>query len=247
MNNIGQYVRINNSTNFTKIDENNINNNNKLNKEFNINDNIIEIDNENNNNISKQNFETVSKLNMNPYDDLYTFYKPFKICNILFCKIGKNLCFGFDKNYEPFFVIGPHWYLFILLSIIIFILCYFLFSQFIKIYGSYLIFSILFFFVYFLYILNFLLNPGLIIKHIAIDKNNYQCSECKVFYNKADNVDHCNFCNVCVKGLDHHCVWIGKCVGKGNIYTFYGMLIAVVLFYSYMLGITFYYLIFKKK
>jgi len=245
MKNIGQYVRINNSTNFIKFDENN-NNNNKINNEFNIDNNIIEIDNDNNTYNSKQNFERISKFNnFNPYDDLYTFYKPFKICNILFCKIGNNLCFGFNKNYEPFFVIGPHWYLFIILSIIIFILCYFLFAHFIKIYGSYILFSILFFLVYFMYILNFILNPGLIIKHIALE-NYYQCPDCKVFYNKNDNVEHCNFCQVCVKGLDHHCIWIGKCVGKGNIYTFYGMLLAVILFYCYMLGITFYYLIFKK-
>ena len=236
MKNIGQYVRINNSTNFVKIDENNNNN-------INNNDNVIEIDSQNN----IENFERISKNNnFNPYDDLYTFYKPFKICNILFCKIGRNLCFGFDKNYEPFFVIGPHWYLFVILSIIIFILCYFLFFHFLKIYGSYILFSILFFLVYFTYILNFILNPGLIIKHIAKNEKYIQCADCKVFYDKNDYVEHCGFCNVCIKGLDHHCIWIGKCVGKGNIYTFYIMLLAIVIFYSYMLGITFFSLMQKK-
>ena len=236
MKNIGQYVRINNSTNFVKIDENNNNN-------INNNDNVIEIDSQNN----IENFERISKNNnFNPYDDLYTFYKPFKLCNILFCKIGRNLCFGFNKDYEPIFVIGPHWYLFILLSIIIFILCYFLFFHFLKIYGSYILFSILFFLVYLTYILNFILNPGLIIKHIAINENYIQCADCKVFYDKNDNVEHCGFCNVCIKGLDHHCIWIGKCVGRGNIYTFYIMLLAIVIFYSYMLGITFFSLMQKK-
>ena len=135
MKNIGQYVRINNSTNFVKIDENNNNN-------INNNDNVIEIDSQNN----IENFERISKnKDFNPYDDLYTFYKPFKLCNILFCKIGRNLCFGFNKDYEPIFVIGPHWYLFILLSIIIFIIVYFLFSHFIKIYVSYVNFFIIIF------------------------------------------------------------------------------------------------------
>ena len=27
---------------------------------------------------------------------------------------------------------------------------------------------------------------------------------------------YCKTCNACVDGRDHHCVWIGKCVGKSN-------------------------------
>jgi hypothetical protein len=25
---------------------------------------------------------------------------------------------------------------------------------------------------------------------------------------------------VCIAGLDHHCPWIGKCIGKGNMHQF---------------------------
>ena len=32
---------------------------------------------------------------------------------------------------------------------------------------------------------------------------------------------HCRYCNVCIKGYDHHCPWISKCVGKNNISRFY--------------------------
>lgn len=28
---------------------------------------------------------------------------------------------------------------------------------------------------------------------------------------------HCSICNVCIKEYDHHCVFIGKCIGKKNI------------------------------
>jgi hypothetical protein len=244
MNNIGQYVRVNNSTNFVKINEYN---NTNIKENYNNNENIIEIDNSiNNNNV--ENFEKVSNTNnFTPRDNLYNFYKPFKIFNILFCFIGKNLCFGFNENYEPFFAIGPHWYLFILLSIIIYILCYILLINFIKIYGSYIIFFILFFIVYNFYFLNFILNPGIIFQHYNNIEYNSQCSVCKVYYRREDRVEHCGFCNVCVKGMDHHCVWIGKCVGKRNIFTFYGMLFSVAIFYIYILGVTFYNLIYQKK
>ena len=68
---------------------------------------------------------------------------------------------------------------------------------------------------------------------------------CQIHYNNK-KVYHCKYCNVCIEGLDHHCIWIGKCVGRGNIYTFYIMLLAIVIFYSYMLGITFFSLMQKK-
>lgn len=27
---------------------------------------------------------------------------------------------------------------------------------------------------------------------------------------------HCPDCNVCIEGYDHHCVWMGTCIGKKN-------------------------------
>jgi DHHC palmitoyltransferase len=31
---------------------------------------------------------------------------------------------------------------------------------------------------------------------------------------------HCLDCGVCVAGYDHHCVWMGTCIGKGNLRQF---------------------------
>jgi hypothetical protein len=31
---------------------------------------------------------------------------------------------------------------------------------------------------------------------------------------------HCPDCNVCIRGFDHHCVWMGVCVGRGNFKQF---------------------------
>jgi len=31
---------------------------------------------------------------------------------------------------------------------------------------------------------------------------------------------HCPDCNVCIAGFDHHCVWMGSCIGKNNVQYF---------------------------
>ena len=55
------------------------------------------------------------------------------------------------------------------------------------------------------------------------------CSECKLLYPKTSKkVVHCNICKICIQGLDHHCGFIGKCVGKIN------MIIFLILYLSGM-------------
>jgi len=64
------------------------------------------------------------------------------------------------------------------------------------------------------------LNPGLASK--TVDKVNNEefdveagfCQDCNVA--QTFDVDHCEYCDVCILGYDHHCPWIGKCVGQGN-------------------------------
>jgi hypothetical protein len=41
------------------------------------------------------------------------------------------------------------------------------------------------------------------------------------------NTYHCPDCNVCIEGFDHHCPWIGKCVGANNLKSFYFFLVMV--------------------
>lgn len=48
------------------------------------------------------------------------------------------------------------------------------------------------------------------------------CDVCR--HERLEKVEHCPFCQVCVEGLDHHCPWMGKCIGKKNLCNFYSFL-----------------------
>ena len=38
--------------------------------------------------------------------------------------------------------------------------------------------------------------------------------------NQPPNAVHCPECNACIIGFDHHCVWMGICIGKNNFTAF---------------------------
>eukprot|EP01068_Selenidium_serpulae_P002478 Selendium_serpulae@DN2487_c0_g1_i2.p1 len=45
---------------------------------------------------------------------------------------------------------------------------------------------------------------------------------------------HCEDCEVCIEGYDHHCPWTSKCIGKGNVCEFYTWLFSGLLCIVYM-------------
>ena len=42
------------------------------------------------------------------------------------------------------------------------------------------------------------------------------CECCEVNLPLDRSISHCYSCGACIEGLDHHCPWIGQCIGKKN-------------------------------
>lgn len=63
------------------------------------------------------------------------------------------------------------------------------------------------------------------------------CDFCSVY--QPPGGAHCPDCNVCIAGYDHHCVWMGTCIGKKN----YRQFVRFNVSWLYYLGYVFFWLI----
>ena len=54
------------------------------------------------------------------------------------------------------------------------------------------------------------------------------CQTCNIFRGPA--VSHCKKCDNCVENFDHHCPWLGNCIGKNNYFYFFIFLISCNIF-----------------
>lgn len=78
-------------------------------------------------------------------------------------------------------------------------------------------------------------DPGVVMGRppSSEDLSQYRwCDFCNV-YQPPDGA-HCPECNVCIAGYDHHCVWMGVCIGKKNMKSFmrFNMCWLLYLLYS---------------
>ena len=68
----------------------------------------------------------------------------------------------------------------------------------------------------------------------------YQYQQCKkCYYPKPLRCHHCSICNKCVMRMDHHCPWMGQCVGKRNMKWFILFNLSWVIFLSEFLYLVF--------
>ncbi|CAE7422408.1 PAT22 [Symbiodinium natans] len=58
------------------------------------------------------------------------------------------------------------------------------------------------------------------------------CHDCHV--RQEWRTEHCNACNRCVSGFDHHCIWLNNCIGDQNYRSFWTAMISATLFLGIM-------------
>ncbi len=57
------------------------------------------------------------------------------------------------------------------------------------------------------------------------------CRTCRIF--RPPRTAHCSECNVCVEKFDHHCPWMGQCIGRRNYRYFLRFVTSVVALSAY--------------
>ena len=91
--------------------------------------------------------------------------------------------------------------------------------------------------------LTFLGDPGVVFNDISIDLdedttgNTSLCRHCVIF--KGKGIEHCEDCGLCMRNLDHHCIFTGKCIAEKNLINFYVMLISIFGFFIYSMLLVF--------
>lgn len=93
------------------------------------------------------------------------------------------------------------------------------------------------------YTYTFLVNPGLPDKSMSIsrlenkeiDSSVKICDKCGIVIPPGKGITHCDDCEVCIIGYDHHCPWTSKCIGKGNMLGFQAFVVFTMVLFGYLI------------
>ena len=172
--------------------------------------------------------------------EIMEIFRKKGICEKLFLKPDIS-----SKNFYS----NKNMILFLVVHIIIILLTFFvLFPYFDNTYFS-ISYIIISFIVFFLHVLLYFSNPGIMLNNqykdlLDIVENEEDaenfCPYCLVKHIYRSK--HCLICQKCIEEFDHHCFWVGNCIGKNNYRLFFIFLIYVVLNTLFNFCITCYYL-----
>ena len=168
--------------------------------------------------------------------------KYYNADNTYYKFVGKSIFVFMNSNDDPLIIIGPDWPL---VACLFSIFNFFYIMIIIKFWGRFTLNNKLVNQIsYWIFMISFshtsFINQGFP-KNSSSRRNGnprekyFYCSECQFYVERTLDCFHCDKCGICIEGQDHHCVWIGKCVGKNNAISFYIFTVAAVFSMFYIL------------